>query len=50
MAKPVAKAGGLDPKKVTGELFTLTYGALVTQLIADYEDDDVVNSMLDKIG
>ncbi|XP_039252702.1 trafficking protein particle complex subunit 3-like [Styela clava] len=36
--------------KIVGELFTLTYGALVTQLIKDYERDDEVNKQLDKIG
>lgn len=50
MARSASKAGGIDIKKVNGELFSLTYGALVTQLIADYEDDDEVNRMLDKIG
>ncbi|RLV96815.1 hypothetical protein DV515_00012404 [Chloebia gouldiae] len=32
------------------ELFTLTYGALVTQLCKDYENDDDVNKQLDKMG
>lgn len=36
--------------KLVGELFTLTYGALVTQLIKDYEEDGEVNKQLDKIG
>lgn len=36
--------------QVTGELFTLTYGALVAQLLKDYEDSDSVNRQLDKIG
>lgn len=31
------------------ELFTLTYGALVVQLIKDYEDYDEVNRQLDKM-
>uniref|UniRef100_A0A8C7F9G2 Trafficking protein particle complex subunit n=1 Tax=Oncorhynchus kisutch TaxID=8019 RepID=A0A8C7F9G2_ONCKI len=31
------------------ELFTLTYGALVTQLCKDYENDEEVNKQLDKI-
>jgi hypothetical protein len=35
---------------VSGELFTLTYGALVAQLLKDYEDADSVNRQLDKIG
>ncbi|KAL5011059.1 hypothetical protein ScPMuIL_013364 [Solemya velum] len=39
-----------DPRKVNGELFTLTYGALVAQLLKDYEDDDEVNRQLEKMG
>ncbi|POY76044.1 hypothetical protein BMF94_0767 [Rhodotorula taiwanensis] len=33
--------------KINAELFTLTYGALVVQLIKDYEDYDQVNKQLD---
>ncbi|EIW68427.1 BET3 family protein [Tremella mesenterica] len=36
--------------KVNAELFTLTYGALVVQLIKDYEDYAEVNKQLDKMG
>uniref|UniRef100_A0A671XZ51 Trafficking protein particle complex subunit n=1 Tax=Sparus aurata TaxID=8175 RepID=A0A671XZ51_SPAAU len=32
------------------ELFTLTYGALVTQLCKDYENDEEVNKQLDKMS
>uniref|UniRef100_A0A8C2Q0K2 Trafficking protein particle complex subunit n=1 Tax=Cyprinus carpio TaxID=7962 RepID=A0A8C2Q0K2_CYPCA len=32
------------------KLFTLTYGALVTQLCKDYENDEEVNKQLDKMG
>ncbi|KAL4233025.1 Trafficking protein particle complex subunit 3 [Mactra antiquata] len=39
-----------DPRKVNGELFTLTYGALVAQLLRDYEDDEEVNKQLEKMG
>lgn len=39
-----------DPKKVNSELFTLTYGALVAQILKDYENDDDVNKQLDRIG
>ncbi|XP_070568296.1 trafficking protein particle complex subunit 3-like [Ptychodera flava] len=39
-----------DARKVSQELFTLTYGALVAQLIKDYESDDEVNKQLDKMG
>lgn len=31
------------------ELFTLTYGALVQQLIKDYEDDNEVNTQLERM-
>ena len=41
---------GIDPRKVNGELFTLTYGALVAQLLRDYEDDEEVNKQLEKMG
>ena len=33
----------------SGELFTLTYGALVSQLLKDYENDAEVNKQLDKM-
>ncbi|KAM7384004.1 hypothetical protein PAMA_011381 [Pampus argenteus] len=39
-----------DSKKMNSELFTLTYGALVTQLCKDYENDEEVNKQLDKMG
>uniref|UniRef100_A0A1A8FMR2 Trafficking protein particle complex subunit n=1 Tax=Nothobranchius korthausae TaxID=1143690 RepID=A0A1A8FMR2_9TELE len=39
-----------DNKKMNSELFTLTYGALVTQLCKDYENDEEVNKQLDKMG
>ena len=32
-----------------GELFTLTYGALVAQLLRDHEDDEEVNKQLEKM-
>ncbi|KAI9139743.1 NO signaling/Golgi transport ligand-binding domain-containing protein [Paraphysoderma sedebokerense] len=37
-------------EKVNAELFTLTYGAIVTQLIKDYEDYSEVNKQLEKMG
>lgn len=43
-------ARGVDPKKVSGELFTLTYGSLVSQLLKDYENVEDVNKQLDKMG
>jgi len=39
-----------DNKKLVGELFTLTYGALVSQLIKDFENDEDVNKQLEKMG
>ncbi|GAA5923262.1 hypothetical protein JCM1841_005689 [Sporobolomyces salmonicolor] len=36
--------------RINAELFSLTYGALVVQLIKDYEDYDEVNKQLDKMG
>ncbi|MGH0179361.1 UNVERIFIED_CONTAM: hypothetical protein FKN15_001460 [Acipenser sinensis] len=41
---------GTEGKKMNSELFTLTYGALVTQLCKDYENDEDVNKQLDKMG
>ncbi|KAF9526989.1 transport protein particle complex subunit [Crepidotus variabilis] len=37
-------------EKINAELFALTYGALVVQLIQDYEDYDEVNKQLEKMG
>ncbi|KAF9265546.1 transport protein particle complex subunit [Marasmius fiardii PR-910] len=37
-------------EKVNAELFALTYGALVVQLIQDYEDYLEVNKQLEKMG
>lgn len=34
----------------SGELFTLTYGSLVAQLLKDYENVDEVNRQLERIG
>lgn len=39
-----------DARKVSGELFSLTYGALVAQLVRDYEKDDEINQQLEKMG
>jgi hypothetical protein len=40
----------IDPRKISTELFTLTYGAFVAQLIKDYENCDEVNKQLDQVG
>ncbi|GHJ85102.1 hypothetical protein NliqN6_1504 [Naganishia liquefaciens] len=37
-------------EKVNAELFSFTYGALVVQLIKDYEDYAEVNNQLEKMG
>ena len=36
-------------EKVSSELFSLTYGAVVTQLIKDYEDVDATSVQLEKM-
>lgn len=36
--------------KINTELFVMTYGSLVVQLIDDYENYDKVNEQLDKMG
>ena len=41
---------GVDPKKVSGELFSLTYGALVKQILDDLENVDDANKQLEKMG
>lgn len=47
----MSKQGSLrDNKKVSGELFTLTYGALVAQLLKDFENDEDVNKQLERMG
>mmetsp|Transcript_28454 Transcript_28454/g.46123 ORF Transcript_28454/g.46123 Transcript_28454/m.46123 type:complete len:184 (-) Transcript_28454:627-1178(-) len=37
-------------EKVSSELFTLTYGSIVAQLVKDYEDVNEVNKQLEKMG
>lgn len=41
---------GLTYAQQNAELFALTYGALVVQLIQDYEDYAEVNKQLEKMG
>mmetsp|Transcript_25183 Transcript_25183/g.37056 ORF Transcript_25183/g.37056 Transcript_25183/m.37056 type:complete len:213 (-) Transcript_25183:236-874(-) len=36
--------------KANSELFALTYGSLVTELIRDYDDHNKINEQLDRIG
>ncbi|KAF5397488.1 Trafficking protein particle complex subunit [Paragonimus heterotremus] len=40
----------LDSKRVTAELFTLTYGSLVAAIVKDFETDVEINDQLGKIG
>ncbi|EDV20344.1 uncharacterized protein TRIADDRAFT_50982 [Trichoplax adhaerens] len=40
----------VEGRKFSSEVFALTYGALVAQLLKDYENDDDVNKQLDKMG
>eukprot|EP01035_Chromulina_nebulosa_P017934 gene17934-23556_t len=36
--------------KINSELFTLTYGSLVQQIIKDYEEVSLINQQLEKLG
>jgi UTP-glucose-1-phosphate uridylyltransferase len=36
--------------KINAEVFTLTYGSLVMQLLKDFEDVNSVNEQLEKMG
>jgi len=36
--------------KINAELFTLTYGSLVMQLVKDYEETNEINEQLEKMG
>uniref|UniRef100_U5EM23 Trafficking protein particle complex subunit n=1 Tax=Corethrella appendiculata TaxID=1370023 RepID=U5EM23_9DIPT len=40
----------LDSKKVNSELLTITYGALVTQMLRDFENVEDVNKQLERLG
>jgi len=35
---------------MNGELFALTYGTLVVEMLKDLEDENVVNEKLDAVG
>ena len=37
-------------KKVSAELFAITYGAIVMQLVKDYETPALVNEQLERMG
>lgn len=49
-SKQSSRFGVNDPRKISYELFTLTYGAFVAQLVKDYENCDEINKQLDLIG
>ncbi|KRY23659.1 T-complex protein 1 subunit alpha [Trichinella patagoniensis] len=49
MSKLVARSAA-EPRKINSELFSMTYGALVLQLLDDFDRDEEVNMHLDKIG
>ena len=42
MSKQTSRYGTNDPRKISYELFTLTYGSFVAQLIKDYENCEEV--------
>jgi len=48
MSRPGARVG--DPKKVNGDLFSLTYGALVTQILRDTENVNETGKQLKRMG
>jgi len=48
MSRQILKVA--DPKKVSSELFALTYGSLVSQILKDYENDEDVNKQLERMG
>eukprot|EP00092_Neocalanus_flemingeri_P034532 GFUD01037552.1.p1 GENE.GFUD01037552.1~~GFUD01037552.1.p1 ORF type:complete len:180 (+),score=61.60 GFUD01037552.1:39-578(+) len=48
MSRPATRL--TDTKKVSGELFSLTYGALVAQIVKDYQSVEDVNKQLEKMG
>ena len=48
MSRPGSRTA--DTKKVSGELFSLTYGALVAQIVKDYQSVEDVNKQLEKMG
>nr|XP_024377939.1 trafficking protein particle complex subunit 3-like [Physcomitrium patens]PNR53279.1 hypothetical protein PHYPA_009655 [Physcomitrium patens] len=48
--RPSDPAASPAVERVNAELFTLTYGAIVRQLLTDYEEIDEVNKQLDTMG
>ena len=50
MSRRVGDAAFSRVEKLNSELFSLTYGAIVTQLLKDYEETDATNAQLEKMG
>jgi len=50
MSKRVGEAVFSKVEKINSELFSLTYGAIVTQLLKDLEDVETTNVRLEKMG
>ena len=49
MSRRVGEAAFSKVEKINSELFSLTYGAIVTQLLKDYEEVDATNAQLEKM-
>ena len=49
MSRRVGEAAFSKVDKINSELFSLTYGAIVTQLLKDYEEVDATNVQLEKM-
>ena len=49
MSKRVGEAVFSKVEKVNSELFSLTYGAMVTQLLKDLEEVEATNVRLEKM-
>ena len=48
-SRRVGEAAFSKIEKINSELFSLTYGAIVTQLLKDYEEVDATNVQLEKM-
>ena len=49
MSRRVGEVAFSKVEKCNSELFTLTYGAIVMQLLKDYEEVDATNEQLEKM-
>ena len=50
MSRRVGEVAFSKVEKCNSELFALTYGAIVQQLLKDYEEVDATNAQLEKMG